>query len=76
MKERTKSRLAIASFVFSLLFGIAGFVCPPVSIIDSSVLWFTAQMLLFCSALLGVNLQLGKWGSNNAKKSEADDSRS
>lgn len=71
MKECTKSRLAIAAFIGSLCFGVAGFCCPPLAIIDNSVLWFTAQMLLFCSALLGINLSLGKWGSNSNKKEDS-----
>lgn len=74
MNTKTKNRLAIASFIASLLFGIAGFCCPPLSIIDSSVLWFTAQMLLFCSALLGINLNLGKWGSNESKVKKSEES--
>ena len=72
MKERTKSRLAVSAFIGSLAFGVAGFCCPPIAIIDSSVLWFTAQMLLFCSALLGINLNLGKWGSNERKEASHD----
>lgn len=65
MNDKIKGYLAIASFAFAILFGVCAFLCPPLSIIDSSVLYFTAQLFLFTSTLLGVNLNLGKYGSNN-----------
>lgn len=56
MKEKTKIYLSIASFIFAIIFGIAGFCTPPLAIIDSSVLYFTAQLFLFTATLLGVNI--------------------
>lgn len=53
---KTKLILSIFSFAFAIIFGIAGFLCPPLAIIDSSVLYFTAQLFLFTATLLGVNI--------------------
>ena len=32
--------------------------CPPVGIIDTSVLWFTAQLMVFVASIIGVKLVL------------------
>lgn len=61
---KTKRNLAIASFIFAIIFGIAGFCVPPLAVIDSSVLYFTGQLFLFVATLLGVNLNLPKVGNN------------
>lgn len=37
-----KKQLAYISFVFSIVMALMAFFCPPLGIIDSSVLWFTA----------------------------------
>lgn len=72
MSEKTKNKLAIASFICSIVFGLAAFCCPPIAIIDSSVLYYTAQLFLFSATLLGVNnLNLGKFGSNK-KENKTD----
>lgn len=60
MKEKTKIYLSIASFIFAIIFGIAGFCVPPIGIINSSVLYFTAQLFLFTATLLGVNIDFTK----------------
>ena len=36
--------------------GAVALFCPPLGIIDDSVLWFTAQLLVFVSNILGFNL--------------------
>lgn len=55
-KENIKLYLAIAAFIAAILFGMGGFLCPPLAIIDSSVLWFTSQLLVFVATLLGLSL--------------------
>lgn len=55
--KNIKQKLSIVAFISSILFGIAGFICPPLSIIDSSVLWFIAQLLMFSASLLGINFK-------------------
>lgn len=70
--EPLKARLAVASFIAALVFGVAGFCCPPLSIIDSSVLYFTGQIFLFCATILGVNLNLGKFGKTEQPTRDAE----
>lgn len=69
--DNIKLGLAIAAFVSSISFGVAGMVIPPPGEIHNSVLIFIAQMLLFTSTLLGLSLNLGRFGSTEKKKEEA-----
>lgn len=71
MSDNVKLILAIGSFIASVGMGVAGMLLPPPGIIDSSVLIFVAQMLLFCSTILGLSLNLGRFGSTEKKKEEA-----
>lgn len=57
---KVKRILAISCTIFSIGFGIAGFFVPPQGIIDSSVLWFTAQLFVFAATLLGIDVELVK----------------
>lgn len=54
----TKIKISIAAFIAAIIIGFCALWIPPMGIIDASVLWFTAQLLLFTSGLLGVNLSL------------------
>lgn len=65
MKQQTKLYMSIAAFIFAILFGIAGFIAPPLSIIDSSVLYFTGQLFLFTATLLGVNIDFSQLKKSN-----------
>lgn len=57
---KTKRILAILLTVASLCFGVAGFLVPPTGVIDSSVLWFTAQLFVFAATLLGIDIEFVK----------------
>lgn len=57
---KVKRILAIILTISAILFGIAGFVVPPVGIINSSVLWFTAQLFVFSATLLGIDIEYVK----------------
>lgn len=70
MTNNVKMSLAVISFVGALVIGFIALFLPPEGVIDSSVLWFSAQMLLFCSTLLGLSLNLGKWGKTETNKKE------
>lgn len=61
-----KNYLAIACTISAIIIGFIALFIPPHGVIDSSVLWFTAQMLLFVSAMLGVDLHL-PYGSTSKK---------
>lgn len=57
-KLTTKDRLlftcAIAAFVASLCFGVAGFIVPPMGEVHDTVLWLIAQLLLFTASAFGI----------------------
>lgn len=55
-----KSKYALISFLFSLLLGTIALFLPPSGVIDTSVLWFTAQLLVFTANILGFNLDVFK----------------
>lgn len=78
MKEQNvklKAYMAVAAFASSILFGGAAFVCPPLSIIDASILWFIAQLLCFSATLLGFSMtidNLKQVASGGSKKKEGE----
>lgn len=57
---RTKKILAWILAISAIGFGVAGFCVPPIGIINSSVLWFIAQLNLFSATLLGIDLEYVK----------------
>lgn len=56
--KNIKPYISIASFISSIVIGFIALFLPPMGIIDSSVLWFTAQLLCFTSGLLGINFNI------------------
>lgn len=69
MKENIKPIISIVAFISAVVIGFIALFLPPEGIIDSSVLWFTSQLLVFVAGLLGIDLNLGK---ASVKKSEKD----
>ncbi len=69
-KDYLKALISSIAFLASVVIGFVALIIPPHGVIDSSVLWFTAQMLLFCSALLGVNLSLDNFQQIGHTKKE------
>ena len=67
-KENTKVGLAIACTVSAVAIGFIAMFIPPCGLIDHSVLIWVAQLLIFTATLLGVNLDLGRWGSTKNNK--------
>lgn len=55
-EKKLKYALSIAAFVSAVVIGFIALFIPPQGVIDASVLWFTAQLLVFVSGLLGFNL--------------------
>jgi len=53
-----KEMISIVAFISAIVIGFIALFIPPSGIIDASVLWFTAQLLVFTSSLLGVNLSI------------------
>ncbi len=50
--------LSVVAFVAAIVIGFIALFIPPTGIIDASVLWFTAQLLVFVSGLLGINFSI------------------
>lgn len=46
---------AIISFISSIGMGFWAMLIPPEGIIDSSILWFVAQLLVFTSTIIGID---------------------
>lgn len=55
-EKKIKYALSIIAFVASVVIGFIALFIPPQGVIDASVLWFTAQLLVFVSGILGFNL--------------------
>ena len=54
--RKLRTILSITAFVAAVIIGFIALFIPPQGVIDASVLWFTAQLLVFVSGLLGFNL--------------------
>lgn len=53
--KKFKLIIAFICFVSAIVIGFIALFIPPQGIIDSSVLWFSAQLLLFTSSILGLD---------------------
>jgi hypothetical protein len=53
-----KLGMAVFSLIASVVIGFIAIFIPPHGVIDSSVLWFTAQLLVFTSTLLGLSMNI------------------
>lgn len=74
MKDTIKLAIAVVAFLGALVIGFIALFLPPQGIIDSSVLWFTSQLLVFVATLLGLDLTIGRSSTrrnDNDKKEES-----
>lgn len=71
-KETIKAIISIVAFLAAIVIGFIALFLPPTGQLDPSVLWFTAQLLVFVSGLLGINLKLDslKQIASTSKKEE------
>lgn len=60
MSDKIKMILAVLAFLSAITIGFIAMFIPPKGVLDSSVLWFTSQLLVFVATMLGLNLTLGK----------------
>lgn len=63
-----KTKIALASFICAIGFGVAGLIIPPMGVIDSSVLIFVAQLLTLTATFLGIDNYVTLFGGNNNDK--------
>lgn len=59
-KTNIKYILSIIAFIASLVCGFIALFIPPKGIIDTSVLWWCAQLLAFTAAVLGIDFNINK----------------
>lgn len=74
--QNTKHILSVVSFISAIIIGVIAMFLPPKGTIDPSILYFTAQLLVFTSGFLGVdfNVNIGKFGaSTNNKQRRIDE---
>ena len=57
-EKKLKYGIGIVAFVSAVVIGFIALFIPPQGVIDASVLWFTAQLLVFVSGLLGFSIEL------------------
>ena len=72
-KEYIKAILSIVAFIAAIIIGFLAMYLPPTGVIDNSVLWFTAQLLVMTSSLLGINIDfnhLTRTASTNNKEAK------
>lgn len=55
-----KKIVAMFSFFVAIVIGFIALFLPPQGVIDSSVLWFIAQLLVFTANIFGFNLDVFK----------------
>lgn len=63
-KDKYKLNMAVGSLVAAILLGTTAMFIPPQGIIDASVLWFTAQLLVFTATLLGLSFNIDMMKQN------------
>ena len=67
--EKSKQIVSIGCFFASVVIAMVALICPPLGIIDTSVLWYTAQLLCLCAAIIGVNFNIKDVFKSNKNKS-------
>lgn len=58
MNNKIKQLISIIAFLAAIVIGFIALFIPPTGIIDASVLWFTAQLLVFTSGLLKIDISI------------------
>lgn len=56
MNDRVKNIISIMCMVAAIVIAFVALYCPPVGVIDTSVLWFTAQLMVFVASIIGIKL--------------------
>lgn len=56
--KNLKILIAIFSFLLAVVIGFIAVFLPPTGVIDTSVLWFIAQLLVFTSNIFGFNINV------------------
>lgn len=68
MNDKTKSFVSIGCLIAAVVIAGVALWCPPLGVIDTSVLWFTAQLLVLCSSIIGVNFNITDVFNKSSRK--------
>lgn len=66
--NKIKPWLSIIAFASAIIIGFIALFLPPEGIIDSSVLFFTSQLLVFVASIIGIDFSIGKVSSKSNDK--------
>ena len=58
MNDRIKNIISIICTIAAVAIAVIALYCPPLGVIDTSVLWFTAQLLVLVASIIGVNFNI------------------
>lgn len=62
---KNKYLYSFLAFVVSIIVGFFAIFIPPQGVIDNSVLWYIAQLLLFTANILGINFHVFESNKNS-----------
>lgn len=71
-KEVVKHIISIVAFLAAVVIGFIALFMPPTGVIDASVLWFVAQLLVFVSGILGIDFKIDAVRKIAAAKRQKD----
>ena len=71
-KEVVKHIISIVAFLAAVVIGFIALFMPPTGVIDASVLWFVAQLLVFVSGILGIDFKIDAVRKIAATKRQKD----
>lgn len=56
MSDNVKNIISVVCMLSAIAIAFVALYCPPVGIIDTSVLWFTAQLMVFVASIIGIKI--------------------
>lgn len=68
MEDKVKSIIGIICLIASIAIATIALFMPVVGIIDSSVLWFTAQLLCLCASVIGIKFSIKDVFNKSSRK--------
>ena len=71
--EKLKAFIAFISFISAIVIGFISLFIPPEGVIDSSVLLWTSQMLIFVATLIGINVNFDFLKDSLAQQKKKDE---
>lgn len=69
MSEKFKHIISVLCVVAAIVIAFVALFLPPVGIIDSSVLWYIAQSLLFSASIIGIDFKIADVFKSQKNKS-------